>query len=172
MTNRGGEAPNVVPQVWGWERFTVSITRPRDSSPEVLNDEQDAKNKKATEDASDGIDTEHLTEYRHRGEHIGWWDYNDNLYLLPDVTLAVVQRLAQAHGHPLPVTIKTLGRLLDAKGKLKSKRQGRYTKQIDVGGQVNVLHIDALWINPWYPEPLSKEEQEEERKKYGILLDA
>lgn len=175
VTNRSGEAPNISPEVWGWERFTVSVARPQDvlySSPQALQDEQEAKNKKAIEDALGGIDTQDHDEYRRRGQHIGWWGYNDDLYLLPDVTLAVVQRLAQAEGRPLPITSRTLGKLLDAKSKLKSKRKGRCTKQIGVGGQVNVLHIDALWINPLFPDPPSKEEQEEERKKFDGLLEA
>jgi hypothetical protein len=174
LTNRGGEAPNMMPEAWGWEKFTVSAPRPTDMyrSDEDLSSEQAAKNQKAVEDALDGNETDDLTQYRHRGEHIGWWDYNDDLYLLPDVTLAVVQRLAQAHGHPLPVTIKTLGKLLHAKGNLKGNRKGRHTKQIDVGGQVSVLHVHASWINPLFPDPPSKEEQEEQRKKFGALLDA
>jgi hypothetical protein len=172
VTNRAGEAPNYIPIDWGWERqITVVPARMDDRSSSEIAEEQQESLRRAADDAQDGGETTEVITYRHRGERVGWWDFDNNLYLLPDVALAVVQRLAQAEGRPLLLTDKTLGRSLDAKGKLKSHRSGRYTKQIIAGGaQVNVFHVDATWINPWNADPLSKEEQEEQDEKYGGLL--
>lgn len=170
---RPNEVPCVSPEDWGWEQQTVIVPANHNEflSFHSVAEEQETTHRRAAEEAREGGETKELIKFRHRGEQVGWWDFNDTLYLLPDVTLAVVQRLAHAEGRPLPVTTKTLGKLLDANGKLKSKRQGRYTKQIMAGAaQVSVLHVDATWINPWNADPLSKEEQDEQDKRYDGLL--
>ncbi len=174
VANRLNEAPNISPEDWGWEKQIVTLPNHDAYRPyENIAEEQQATIRRAAEESQDGIETRELYKYIHRGGKVGWWDFNDDLYLLPDEALRVVQGLAQASDRPLSITHRTLGKLLDAQGFLKSKRKDRYTKQITVGtAQVSVYHVAASWINPLDPDPLSAEEQEEQRKRYDDLLDA
>jgi hypothetical protein len=171
VANSVNEAPEISPEDWGWEKQIIVVPVDNERSVAGVAAEQEATIHKGVDETQEGVETKEVTKYRHRGSQVGWWDSNDNLFLLPDVALAVVQQLAQTGGRPLPITSRTLGKLLDANGKLKSKRKGRYTKQITrEAAQVNVLHVDAAWINPLFPDPLTEEEQEEQRKLYGALL--
>jgi Domain of unknown function (DUF3854)/Domain of unknown function (DUF927) len=81
-----------------------------------------------------------------RGDRIGWLD-DDDLYLEPEASLAVAQRLARDEGEPLAVTAPTLHRRLNERGYLVDTEldtRGTFTvrKVIDERRRA-VLHLPS-----------------------------
>lgn len=94
-----------------------------------------------------------------RGDRIGWIGERD-VYLLPDATEAVVQRLARDQGDSLLLTGRALRKQLHERGALASvERHGdetRFTVRRSFrGGRPYVLHLHAdwLWLDDSQPPP-------------------
>ena len=82
-------------------------------------------------------------EWQSQGERIGWLD-GDALYLEPDTSFAVVQRLSKEQGESLPVTPQILRKRLKEKDFLASWDESRQTttvRRVVEGKTVNVLHF-------------------------------
>lgn len=85
------------------------------------------------------------------GQRMGWVN-GDRVYLLPDVSYAVAQRLGEATGNGLAVTSQTLRKRLNEKGLLAETEPSRDTllvrKQIDgTRWPVLVLNKEVLYDN-------------------------
>jgi hypothetical protein len=74
--------------------------------------------------------------YRPQGTRIGWTD-GATLYLLPEASLAAVQKIATPIGAPIPLSVRTLGRRLKQRGALAEVEQQGYTVRRVVGGAKN-----------------------------------
>jgi hypothetical protein len=84
-----------------------------------------------------------------QGERIGWVDGLD-LYLEPDASFAVVQRLAHDSGESLPIASKTLHKRLHEKGLLASTEAGRHkltVRRTLEGQRRSVLHLSASLLS-------------------------
>src|SRR5207244_157415 len=85
-------------------------------------------------------DDEHWTSVtvaNHRGNKLGWVD-DDKVYLLPEATLAEVQRLANNCGQHLPLNDRTLGKALYNAGFLvqtELESRGRYSRRLMIHGK-------------------------------------
>jgi hypothetical protein len=80
-----------------------------------------------------------------KGERIGWLD-EKNLYLEPDISFAVAQKLAKDEGDSLPISLPTLRRRLKEQKFLASWDQARETltvRRILEGRTRNVLHTTS-----------------------------
>ena len=84
------------------------------------------------------------TAWHTRGEPIGALDGND-LFLIPDVAFGAVQALSRQAGETSLGTSTTLHRLLDGRGLILSKDQGRgfMTRRFINGARTSVLHLSA-----------------------------
>jgi hypothetical protein len=113
VANVLSEPPAHFPEAWGWgkEAVVVPAHYGPDGTLESMAEEQARKIGELAEAAYDGDKKKELFKYRSRGQQVGWCDdQNGQLYLIPSAALAVVQRLAQADGRPLPITERTLGK--------------------------------------------------------------
>lgn len=73
---------------------------------------------------------EHLRlEWQAQGKKVGWLD-QDDLYLDRQSAYAVVQRLAQSIGEPIPITESTMGRRMHDQGLLASTEPSRETTAV------------------------------------------
>jgi hypothetical protein len=91
----------------------------------------------------DGTHSSHVdTYYVSQGVQVGWVDY-DHVYLDIAASLAVVQKLAKDSSlRPLPLTQRTLGKSLAARGYLSNNSGDHYTSKLYIGGaQKRVLHL-------------------------------
>ena len=82
-------------------------------------------------------------EWQSQGERIGWLD-GDALYLEPDTSFALVQRLSKEQGESLPITPQILRKRLKEKDFLASWDESRQTstvRRVVEGKTVNVLHF-------------------------------
>ena len=146
-----GGPPAQFPTVWGWEKRSYLVKREQHKSAETSQNEEKAELQRQEEDEEAGVDYDVDTKVVPRGSAIGWLSWND-LYIQPKASLAVVQGLARRIANPLPLTERTLGKRLHAKGLLVSRdenRGNRYTKRVPVDGtRVNALHLKADTVNP------------------------
>jgi len=84
-------------------------------------------------------------EWRPQGDRIGWLDGTD-LYLEPDASFNLAQKLARDAGETLPVSRRTLGVRLREARRLKSYESGRHTvtvRRMMEGQRRKVLHFEA-----------------------------
>ena len=88
-----------------------------------------------------------------QGHRIGWLN-EPNLYLEPEASFAVCQRLGQTIGEPLVISQKTLEKRLHERGLLASVEKGRGRLRVRVRGLEGlrrpVLHLLAASL---FPEP-------------------
>jgi hypothetical protein len=89
-------------------------------------------------------------ELRPQGERIGWVEL-ENLYLEPDSSFTVAQKLGSDQGKPLEITAHTLGARLRDQGLLKSRDSTRETTRVRVtveGRRTPCFHfhVDALLL--------------------------
>jgi len=88
------------------------------------------------------------TEWRSYGDRIGWVDDAD-LYLEPQASYTVVQRLAQTSGEPITVGVKTLHKRLheaEVLASVDSKRKKLTVRRPLAGQRRAVLHLRARTI--------------------------
>jgi hypothetical protein len=86
-------------------------------------------------------------EWRAQGRRIGWVD-GDHLYLEPEASFAVVQRLGHDSGEPILVTSTTLRKRFREKQVLRSydAARGKLTVRRTLEGRrLDVLHVSAAW---------------------------
>jgi len=97
-----------------------------------------------------------------QGTRIGWLD-GDNLYLEPEVSFVVAQRLAREGGEPLSVGSKTLHKRLDERRLLASKeRKDRLVVRKTLeGARRHVLHLDKSTLFPSKPDQPDQSDQKE-----------
>ncbi|MDH3257565.1 MAG: hypothetical protein OEM27_08095, partial [Nitrospinota bacterium] len=73
--------------------------------------------------------------YQPKGQKIGWVDTKDNLYLEPNTTFALVQRIGNDQGAPISVSQQTLWKRLSEKGWiLKENQKGHHTIRRKIEG--------------------------------------
>ncbi|MGE0827365.1 MAG: DUF3854 domain-containing protein [Candidatus Binatia bacterium] len=88
--------------------------------------------------------------FKPHGERVGWVD-NDNLYLLPDASFAVAQKLGRDQDETLPVTQQTLRKRLNERGYLVSTEsvlRGTLTVRRQIEGQRReVLHFRTTTLS-------------------------
>ena len=93
-------------------------------------------------------------EWGPQGERVGWVE-GDDLYLEPDASYAVVQRLARDGGAALAVAAQTLRKRLREKEHLASVDEARrrltIRKTLD-GRRRPVLHLHCAALEPYTPE--------------------
>jgi len=118
---RGALEPQQNQMLWGWKLV------PR----RVDDTDEDGKHSSRVE-----------TYYAPQGVQIGWVEY-DHVYLDIAASLAVVQKLAKDSSlRPLPLTQRTLGKSLAARGYLSNNSGDHYTSKLYIGGaQKRVLHL-------------------------------
>lgn len=92
-------------------------------------------------------------DWKPRGSRIGWLCDDTDLFLNPDATFSVVQRLAESHGRPISMSQETLWRR--AKDHTPSiladwdrRRQRVTVRKSFQGKQYTVLHMKAATVFP------------------------
>lgn len=96
-----------------------------------------------------------------QGNRIGWID-GDNLYLEPEASYGVAQRLARDGGEPLSVGSKTLHKRLDERSLLASKEKGRLVVRKTLEGERrHVLHLNKSTLFPSKPDQSDQSDQKE-----------
>ncbi len=88
--------------------------------------------------------------WKPQGALVGWLDHKDSLYLEPEASFAVAQRMAKEGSDGIPIASKTLHRRLREQGLLKStdEKRGRVLVRRHRQGQrraVLHLHKDILY---------------------------
>ncbi len=97
-----------------------------------------------------GVGGVQRSDYRPQGVRIGWTD-DDDLYLEPEASYQVAQRLARDGGEPIAVGSKTVHKRLHEKGLLASTEAGRHklTVRRTLEGQRRaVLHFTRDLFSP------------------------
>lgn len=87
-------------------------------------------------------------EWHAQGPCIGWLD-GDDLYLDPESSFAVAQRLAQGQGESLPVTPRTLHKRLHGRGMLVTTDDTRdrlVVRRMIAGVRRSVLHVPVSFL--------------------------
>lgn len=140
---------------WGWEEKTVIVEKTLPAAPKPPDDPNQTPPSGQTQTpptpASKTEETECMRRYA-KGLRVGWICWEE-LYLEPAASLAAAQRMAKDCGVFLPITPRSLGKCLDAKGLLVSrdKHRNRYTIRKNIQSRrINVLQLKA-------PSVLSKE---------------
>lgn len=93
------------------------------------------------------------TEWQPRGDRIGWVDGED-LYLEPEASFAVAQRIGREGGEAIAVAPKTLAKRLHERGLLVSTEAERGTLTVRrtlAGARRTVLHLSAESVLPRAP---------------------
>jgi hypothetical protein len=88
---------------------------------------------------------EFVRDWDPQGDRVGWLDGND-LYLEPDASHGIVQRMSRDSGEPLGVSSHTLRKRLKEAGLLKSTDPTRQTltvRRTIQGMRREVLHLDV-----------------------------
>jgi len=96
-----------------------------------------------------GADEPARVEWRSFGDRIGWVDGRD-LYLEPEASYAVAQRLARDGGDSITIGSKTLHKRLHEKGLLTTTEAGRHkltVRRVLEGQRRAVLHLRADLIS-------------------------
>ena len=86
------------------------------------------------------------TEWESKGDRIGWVD-GDNVYLIPDASFRVAERMVGNSGEGISVQPRTLHKRMDEKGLLLSKEKERLQVKVTLEGKrrrVLHIHIDTL----------------------------
>ncbi len=115
VANKDGGSPSLRPEAWGWQLNTYY----------------------------GGTDNPDATRYVQQGKCVGWID-DGELYINPNVSYAVVQRLAQDKGEGFATSQKTLSKRLKQKGYLGSTGGDRdrvTVRKVLNGSRETVLHI-------------------------------
>jgi len=92
------------------------------------------------------IDGEVIVQYKPSGQHVGWTDGTQNVYLDMEQAYAVAQRYAQDQGETVPLTARVLWARLRELGVLASveKERGKnYVRKTIDGVRRCVLHLHA-----------------------------
>ena len=155
LENVKGGPPADSPRAWGWREEVVKSEQPlaKEAGPDAEPGEE------IETSAHDARVTELFAEeewravqqekaWRALGPRIGWI-FDGFVYLLPEAALKAAQGVANRLGHHLPLTIRTLGRELKARGWLKvtDEDRGKHTKRVNVGGKrVPVLVLESRSI--------------------------
>jgi hypothetical protein len=85
-------------------------------------------------------------EWVPRGSHIGWLE-DEDIYLEPDATFAVVQNLARSQGEAIPVTKNTLWKRLKESGRLTSYLPNRNVARVTIQDRRRyVIHLHSATI--------------------------
>lgn len=84
-------------------------------------------------------------DWREQGKRVGWVD-GEHLYLEPQASYAVAQRVGQVTGDALSITVSTLSRRLHEQGLLSAVDKTRKTLRVRKtaeGKRVEILHLRA-----------------------------
>lgn len=124
LKDRSNKLPLSSPTLWGWRETTERA---------------------AGGGAGDEAEPEFKTGYVAQGAQIGWVDVH-HVYLEVEASLVVVQKLARDSSlRPLPLTTRTLGKHLQARGLLRNATDGHTTTKITVVGiQKRVLQLEVV----------------------------
>ena len=98
-----------------------------------------------------------VSDWKPRGHRVGWVS-GDDLYLEPQASFAVAQRMARDTGEGLTVSNQTLRKRLKEKGLLKStdtKRGRLVIRRTLEGARREVLHLDSNTLMPSEPAQVS-----------------
>ncbi|TWT99789.1 hypothetical protein Pla108_07320 [Botrimarina colliarenosi] len=128
-----------LPRRWGY--------RPEDYTVEVPEDPEDSDNDLSGSDGVSGkTQTEQRTRFVAQGKHIGWLK-NDSLYLLPDVTFALLQRLSAESGHPLNLSQLALAKRLASARLIRRRDEKHIATRLSVGKSEDLDRV-AVWDVP------------------------
>lgn len=108
-------------------------------------------------------DINNTMHWQEQGALVGWID-GKHLFLEPDASYAVVQRLANEMGDSLSITPRTLHKRLCEKGVLASTERERHTmtvRRVLAGSRRTVLHMHADIIMPTETAQTAHEHQAE-----------
>jgi hypothetical protein len=112
LTSKDGTKPACAPSLLGWQRTTKTY------KPESAGD----------------IYYESKDDWSPQGERIGWLA-SEHVWILPDESIAVVERVLREQGRSIAIGRHTLGRRLRERGWLIEIGKDSFTKVVNIGAE-------------------------------------